>query len=324
MTLVLLFHGVTKQPRCPHSLRNYNNKHIAVDAFTSLLDNLLSNGYHFYTSQELESAWRANLALPAKSAVITFDDGFLNNYTVALPELIKRRLPATFYISTGNISTNSPFWVDQVEFIFNTAPEALFLPAINNLPFQLEYSPDFSSTESDAFFSRIQVLDKLKSFLKLVHPKRRHDLITEFAASVSVVFPTISTSMHPDYHVMNWQQVREINNHPDYSVGGHSALHNIFSTLSESEQKHEICQSIDDISHNLGSFSGLYAYPEGQYDHFNDTTIRLLKEHDVSSCPSAVHGVADPVSQHLFNYKRLMVGINSLSDQTIRKHCESQ
>ena len=39
--------------------------------------------------------------LPARSACITFDDGYVDNHDVALPILLRHGLPATFFIATG-------------------------------------------------------------------------------------------------------------------------------------------------------------------------------------------------------------------------------
>lgn len=42
---------------------------------------------------------------------ITFDDGYLDNYEVAAPILKKHGLPATFFVTTGFVNSNSiPFW----------------------------------------------------------------------------------------------------------------------------------------------------------------------------------------------------------------------
>lgn len=45
-------------------------------------------------------------------AVITFDDGYIDNLTTALPILRKLNIPATFFITTGNIGSAEPFYWD--------------------------------------------------------------------------------------------------------------------------------------------------------------------------------------------------------------------
>ena len=55
--------------------------------------------------------------LPSYSVVVTFDDGFENNYTAAFPVLQHYGIPATFYLSTGFIGTQRTFWVDKIEYL---------------------------------------------------------------------------------------------------------------------------------------------------------------------------------------------------------------
>ncbi|HYC27552.1 MAG TPA: polysaccharide deacetylase family protein [Chitinophagaceae bacterium] len=50
-----------------------------------------------------------------KNIIITFDDGYIDNYTVAKPLLEKYQLPATFFIATGNIDSGKEFWWDELE-----------------------------------------------------------------------------------------------------------------------------------------------------------------------------------------------------------------
>lgn len=46
---------------------------------------------------------------------ITFDDGYIDNYTTAKPLLEKYKLPATFFIATGGIDSGKEFWWDELQ-----------------------------------------------------------------------------------------------------------------------------------------------------------------------------------------------------------------
>jgi len=50
-----------------------------------------------------------------KNILITFDDGYIDNYSNARPLLEKYQLPAIFFIATGNIDSGKEFWWDQLE-----------------------------------------------------------------------------------------------------------------------------------------------------------------------------------------------------------------
>lgn len=46
--------------------------------------------------------------------LVTFDDGYVNNFRLALPVLRKHGVPALFFISTWHAQTQEPFWFDRV------------------------------------------------------------------------------------------------------------------------------------------------------------------------------------------------------------------
>ncbi|MHB8079150.1 MAG: polysaccharide deacetylase family protein [Candidatus Krumholzibacteriia bacterium] len=46
--------------------------------------------------------------------LLTFDDGYVNNYRLALPVLRRHGAPALFFVSTWHTQTQEPFWFDRV------------------------------------------------------------------------------------------------------------------------------------------------------------------------------------------------------------------
>ena len=71
------------------------------------------------------------MRLVLKNVVITFDDGFKNNFDIAA-NFEKYETPATFYISTGNVTDRELFWVDLLEIAFDETPKTKI--SINEIP----------------------------------------------------------------------------------------------------------------------------------------------------------------------------------------------
>ena len=61
--------------------------------------------------------------LPKRAVVITFDDGYLDNYLYAYPILNKYHIPATIFLTTGQISSDKLFWWDKVGYIIQNTSE---------------------------------------------------------------------------------------------------------------------------------------------------------------------------------------------------------
>ena len=55
-----------------------------------------------------------------------FDDGFLNNYSVAWPIIEKYKIPTTIYLATGYIGTGRRIWTDILENFFMNKNNRLF------------------------------------------------------------------------------------------------------------------------------------------------------------------------------------------------------
>src|SRR5690349_12198359 len=57
--------------------------------------------------------------LPPYAALITFDDGYLDNYTFAYPILRSHHLPALIFLTTEHIGTDTPFYWDMAAYCFH-------------------------------------------------------------------------------------------------------------------------------------------------------------------------------------------------------------
>jgi peptidoglycan/xylan/chitin deacetylase (PgdA/CDA1 family) len=73
----------------------------------------LRRKYECITLSELCQRLRRGTPLRRRTAVVTFDDGYRDNYTVAMPVLQEVGVPATFFVSTGFIGAERGFPHDE-------------------------------------------------------------------------------------------------------------------------------------------------------------------------------------------------------------------
>jgi len=81
----------------------------------------LSKRYNFMSLEDAVDMLGGNKAMLPYSMVLTFDDGYRNNLTHALPILRKYKAPATFFIPTGFVGHPKPFWFDRLDFALQHA-----------------------------------------------------------------------------------------------------------------------------------------------------------------------------------------------------------
>lgn len=92
---VLMYHYIVPKAYNPEP----NNKSIIdLEAFELGMDFLYKEGYYTATLSELEDYVHGKIRLPEKTVVITFDDGYENNYTYAYPILKKYGFHAAIFL----------------------------------------------------------------------------------------------------------------------------------------------------------------------------------------------------------------------------------
>jgi peptidoglycan/xylan/chitin deacetylase (PgdA/CDA1 family) len=96
---ILMYHEVTETPERNKRIRNTNPAYcLSVRQFSEQMEHLKKNGYQVRLLNVLIDP---EAPLHKKSLIITFDDGWKNNYTNAFPILKKHGLTATIFVVTG-------------------------------------------------------------------------------------------------------------------------------------------------------------------------------------------------------------------------------
>jgi peptidoglycan/xylan/chitin deacetylase (PgdA/CDA1 family) len=92
-----------------------NSLYVEPERFALQLRNLLKQGYTPITARELVNAWVSGTPLPSRPVVLTFDDGYRDNYTNAFPLLKKYRVKATLFVITGAVGKPNYLTWPQIE-----------------------------------------------------------------------------------------------------------------------------------------------------------------------------------------------------------------
>lgn len=274
---VFLFHGVIHSNDC--CVRNYTRKHLLADEFVQFLQRLKSVGRPLGMGQAL-SLIHNGAPFPDNAFAITFDDGFENNASVAAPILDDLGIPATFYISTAFVEEGGMSWIDRFEYGFEkTQRVELRLPWRDR--------PAVAESREE----KITLLSEIRREVK----SRREIDANELACDALRGLGIHSVQGdHPLDKKLSWQQVRELNDHALFTVGGHTHSHAIMSYLSSEQLAAEIDTSLRLLLLRAGVGPMHYSYPEGQGEHFSPAVISALKLRGVECCPTAMDGVNPP------------------------------
>ncbi|WP_054957940.1 polysaccharide deacetylase family protein [Paenibacillus dakarensis] len=104
---ILMYHSISINPS--------NTLSVHPEVFYKQMEHLKNAGYNTITFKELMN-WKTNQELPNKPILITFDDGYLDNFTVAYPYLKKLQMKATIFATSDYIGVSNHFdWNQAME-----------------------------------------------------------------------------------------------------------------------------------------------------------------------------------------------------------------
>lgn len=213
-------------------------------------------------------------SLPARAAAITFDDGYADNRTVALPILQKHGLPATFFIATGFLN-GGRMWNDTV---IESVREASG-PLLNLERLGLGNHSNVSSGEKRQAICTI--INQIK-YLPLVE---RAALTERIACELNV--------MPPDDLMMTSEQVREMHR-AGMQIGAHTVNHPILARTDPQTAEHEIRSGRLILENLLGEPVTLFAYPNGKPNQdYLPEHCKIVRELGFSAAVSTGWGAAN-------------------------------
>lgn len=210
-------------------------------AFAGLMD-LLAQNFTVLPLREAVARLRQG-SLPPRAVCITFDDGYANNFTVAMPLLRARGLPATVFVAPAYLNGGAMF----NDLVFEACRVA---PA------------DFDLTElglgrvalTDAG-ARIQAAQQVVDRLKYLTPTERRQAAERLVERVNA---TGSVDL-----MMTDEQVAEMSRQ-GIEIGAHTMTHPILARIPESTARDEIVQSRQRLEAITGQPVLSFAYPNGR------------------------------------------------------------
>ncbi|WP_326539100.1 polysaccharide deacetylase family protein [Pseudorhodoferax sp.] len=217
-------------------------------------------------------------ALPPGTAAITFDDGYADNATHALPILQRHGLTATFFITTDFLN-GGRMWNDSVvEAVRGCRHEALDLREYGLGQYAL----------SD-LVSRQQAIGELLKRIKYLEPTERQHAVANVVQA--------SDAHMPDDLMLTTEQLHALRC-AGMGIGAHTCTHPILARLGDATALHEIAEGRSRLEQLLQQRVGLFAYPNGKpdrdYKRVHVEQVRSLGfDAAVSTAPGAANRDTD-------------------------------
>ncbi|MFY9737950.1 MAG: polysaccharide deacetylase family protein [Candidatus Cybelea sp.] len=241
--LVLVYHGILTEERA----EPFRYHHTVLE-FSAHLEWLGRR----YTPASLSdfARWRRGEWRPRKPIVlVTFDDGYLNNATVAAPLLRRVGFPALFFIATGYIQAQRVLWPDEVFARVRKWPRAT-----------LQDPAGVAQAVPDRPEAREAMALAIVEACKNCSDARRREFMTYLALETKDCDPLQDREAQG---FMSWDDVRGLAD-AGFDIGSHTASHPILSNLSREQLRDELRESRAEIETRTGARCRALAYPNGR------------------------------------------------------------
>ncbi len=246
--------------------------------------------YQPITFQTLLDVFDGKAELPERPVIVTFDDGYDDNYHNAFPVLKSLRIPATLFVSTGYIGHGKPFWFDLVAHILYQAPAGSV--SLNGFDMTLRLDNDVES--------RRVATARLIGALKRVSNHRRLEFLDRFEREYSHV---VNNDGYKRSRPLEWSHIREMSA-AGIEFGSHTVSHPILSRLDDAALRQELIQSRETLEHELGKPVSVLAYPVGGAEEFNEKVIEVAQSAGYRLGVSYMQGVNRLGSLDRFRLRR--------------------
>ena len=233
--------------------------------------------------------------LNRQTAVITFDDGYQNNFDIAFPTLLALKIPATIFLTTSFINTEDTLWFGRLNIALAKYK--------NSKMFWKGKRFDLSSPKMKSYTSKY-----LQNYLKKYAPE---DLKEEVKGLLKILgeHPAHPVEKISPFRILDSTSIMKMAHSGLISFGAHTHHHTILSNLSKKRQMEQIFKSLELVSEITGQPCRIFAYPNGRRQDFTEETIRLLKNSGVNFAFTTIYGHNYPNTSPMVQ-KRIGVGGN--------------
>ena len=217
-------------------------------------------------------------ALPSRACCITFDDGYADNLTVALPILERYRLPATVFVATGYLDGGRMFNDAVVDAVAHAAATTLDLRELGLGRYSL-------ATMEQRRTSVAAILERLK-----YRPPTERD------ADIEGLVKLAGCGALPRDIMLTSAQVTELSRR-GVEIGGHTVAHTILTTLDDDRARQEMATGKRQLETITGRPVRAFAYPNGRPNRdYAARHAAMAREVGFDLAVTTASGVANPAS----------------------------
>lgn len=225
---------------------------VGPEAFDAQLK-VLGRYFNVVGIDEVCAHYAGEEKLPPNAAVVTFDDGYLDNLEIAAPILKDNGMRGVFFIATQYIEDRRIYWWDRINYLLHHAE-----PGKRRV--QLSYPTQLTLDLDD---NRPAALRILLQLFKVQFNLDVERVLSELAEGLGVQWDRDLERELSRGFVMTWDEVRALRK-MGMDVGSHTRSHRALQTVPLDELASELSGAKEDLERELGEPISSISYPIGR------------------------------------------------------------
>lgn len=218
--------------------------------------------------------------------VLTFDDGYHDNYTYAFKFANELKVPITIFLIPGYMDSGDFFWWGEDVRLMKCAQ--VDQVTLNDRVYQLSQASDRSLLTKliDSRLRFARSVAERETFLKMI----RELLAVPPSNDLNGYEGNVDLPL-------SWAEAIKMQESGWVSFGGHTMHHPVLAYLDDQdEMRSEIVSCREVLEQRLGKPIRTFAYPIGKTEHISDEAVNAVKEAGYSWAVTTTRGVATPYS----------------------------
>lgn len=254
---ILMFHRILPSAEKPR-IRN-TGLEVSPGKLEEVIQFFQNLNYAFINLDDLPHYLKAK---DTKFVIFTFDDGYVDNLTVALPIFQKHNIPFTVYVTTDFPEGKAVMWWYLLE-------ELLFKKYQIRFPYR-EETFSFRCKNLD---EKEEVFAQLRRVIIDMEPIERMELFQKLFVENGIdLYQTTREN------ALSWKQLKELSTSDLVTIGAHTVTHPALSGLSPEQIKEEVLGGKTLLEEKLGIKIEHFSYPFGSRKEANQREFKILKE----------------------------------------------
>jgi peptidoglycan/xylan/chitin deacetylase (PgdA/CDA1 family) len=232
-------------------------------------------------SRSREPSTLADVRVPSRRprVVVTFDDGYRDNLTNALPIAESKGVPVTFFVTSGILGNHNGFWWDRLVTLLRARP-----PQVRELDLPVGDRSVRLPVGSSGIRADLDSVRRHLMPLRVTEIERALDAVSE-QWQVGSAPPSDAGTLTPG-------DLRQLAASDIATIGAHTADHVRLRDRPAREQQDTISRSKGELEQSVGRVVLHFAYPFGHRDDFDDRSVDAVRSAAFDTACTAIPGTA--------------------------------